>query len=267
MSKEFAAGFPKDENGWLLFPRDVEYRRNLFLPEVFEHPAKANMFLTESLIEYLSEPGETVLDPFGGTGTTMLAALLGRPVIMIDVEPQFCQMMEETAIWWRKRGLIPEEPIVSIVQKDCRQALPLVCNAIITSPPYSQALGGGTGLKDVGKGVKDASLRAYSGDAASALNLGRLNPFLFEKAMDKVFEKLAQSLIQGGSMAVIVKDFIKGGERFLLSDGIIRQAQRNGFAFVEWYKWATPGTAQRKLMKSKGSRVIEDEDILIFRKA
>lgn len=265
---EFAADYERDENGWVLFPRDVERRKELFPQEVFEHPAKANMFLTEELIYYLTEPGDHILDPFGGTGTTMIAALLKRPTTLIDIEPQYCRLMEETVLSWSttsRPGPLPAD--IHILHGDCRQVLPIPCNAIITSPPYSQALGGGTGLKDVGKSNVDSSLRAYSGTAASPLNIGRLNPFYFERAMDKVYQKLAECLPSGAPMAFIVKDFMRGGGRFLLSEGIIRQAHKNGFAFREWYKWATPGSAQRKLMKAKGSKVVEDEDIIIFRRA
>jgi modification methylase len=37
--------------------------------------------------------GDTVLDPFCGTGTTMVAALrYGRNSIGIDIEPEYCRM-------------------------------------------------------------------------------------------------------------------------------------------------------------------------------
>jgi DNA modification methylase len=265
---EFAADMPRDSNGWFLFPRDVEKRRGLFPDKVFEHPAKANLFLTEELVLYLSNEGDTVLDPFGGTGTTMVAAIWGRNVVVIDVEPQYCDLMNEAAEEWQQvkfRGS-PLLGSIKVVQGDCRQVLPIPCNAVITSPPYSIALGGSTGLKDVGRSNVQGSLSAYSGADASSLNMGRLNPFYFEQAMAKVYKGLADSLSPGGSLALITKDFVRGGSRFMLSEGIIRQASRCGLKLQDWFKWKTPGTAQRKLMASKGSQVIEDEDILCFRK-
>jgi ribosomal protein L11 methylase PrmA len=37
--------------------------------------------------------GDTVLDPFSGTGTTMLAALnTGRNSIGMDIDPEYCRM-------------------------------------------------------------------------------------------------------------------------------------------------------------------------------
>jgi DNA modification methylase len=48
--------------------------------------------------------GGTVLDPFGGTGTTALAAdALGRDAILIEVNPAFATLAEQ-----RLRGLFTE---------------------------------------------------------------------------------------------------------------------------------------------------------------
>lgn len=267
---EFAADYERDGNGWILFPRDVERRKELFPQEVFEHPAKANMFLTEELIYYLTEPGDTILDPFGGTGTTMIAALHGRPTILVDVEPQYCSLMRETYTNWQVWDWKPADVIV--VEGDCRQVLPIPCDAIITSPPYSTALAGGTGMKKLegGSANTDEKLRAYSGTTASPLNIGRLNPFYFERAMAKVFQGMADSLPPNGPVVLITKDIMRSGDRILLSEGMVRQAGRCGLRFAEWYKWNTSfaggGSAQRKLMKAKGSKVVEDEDIILFRR-
>jgi DNA modification methylase len=40
--------------------------------------------------------GDTVLDPFGGTGTTALAAVeLGRNSITIEIEPQYIDLIDK----------------------------------------------------------------------------------------------------------------------------------------------------------------------------
>lgn len=265
---EFAADYERNDQGWILFPRDVERRRELFPDEVFEHPAKANIFLTEELIYYLTEPGDHILDPFGGTGTTMIAALHGRLTTLIDIEERFCNLMAGAITKWASLNPAP----IFVRQGDCRQVLPIPCDAIITSPPYSTGLGGGTGMRRLqgGSANTDEKLRAYSGTTASPLNIGRLNPFLFGKAMVKVYKGLTASLPAGGPLAIIMKDIMRGGNREMLSSTVIRDAQRSGFKLAEWYKWNTAyaggGSAQRKLMKAKGATVVEDEDILLFRK-
>ena len=54
------------------------------------HPAPFPVELAERLIRLFSFAGDTVLDPFGGTGSTALAALrCGRNSITVDIEPKY----------------------------------------------------------------------------------------------------------------------------------------------------------------------------------
>jgi len=57
------------------------------------HPAPFPLELASRLIRMFSFQGDTVLDPFCGTGTTMIAALrYGRNSIGIDIEPEYCRL-------------------------------------------------------------------------------------------------------------------------------------------------------------------------------
>jgi DNA modification methylase len=57
------------------------------------HPAPFPLELASRLIRMFSFHGDTVLDPFCGTGTTMVAALrYERNSIGIDIEPEYCRM-------------------------------------------------------------------------------------------------------------------------------------------------------------------------------
>jgi modification methylase len=66
-----------------------------------QHPAPYPLELAERLVRMFSFAGDTVLDPFMGTGTTCVAAAnWGRNSIGIDVEPSYHQLaltrMQET---------------------------------------------------------------------------------------------------------------------------------------------------------------------------
>jgi len=57
------------------------------------HPAPFPLELATRLVRMFSFHGDTVLDPFCGTGTTMIAALrYGRNSIGIDIDPEYCLM-------------------------------------------------------------------------------------------------------------------------------------------------------------------------------
>lgn len=63
------------------------------------HPAPYPLTLTERLIRMFSFVGDTVLDPFMGTGTSNLSAgSLGRNSIGIEVEPAYFKMAESAVM-------------------------------------------------------------------------------------------------------------------------------------------------------------------------
>ena len=61
-----------------------------------EHPAPFPLELAYRLVRMFSFSGDTVIDPFSGTGTTMVAAMkAGRNSIGIEIDPEYCKMAEE----------------------------------------------------------------------------------------------------------------------------------------------------------------------------
>lgn len=52
------------------FRNDKALRDKLYTPESYAHPAKGNLFMWQHMIELYSSPGDTILDPMGGIGTT-----------------------------------------------------------------------------------------------------------------------------------------------------------------------------------------------------
>jgi DNA modification methylase len=58
------------------------------------HPAPFPLELARRLVRMFSFVGDTVLDPFCGTGTTMVAAMqAGRNSIGIEIDPEYCKMI------------------------------------------------------------------------------------------------------------------------------------------------------------------------------
>ena len=59
------------------------------------HPAQKPLSLMKFLVRYLSWPQDVILDPFAGSGTTILAAyLLGRDSIGIELSPEYIAIAE-----------------------------------------------------------------------------------------------------------------------------------------------------------------------------
>lgn len=58
-----------------------------------DHPCPKPESLMMQLVEQFTDPGETILDPFMGSGTTLIAAKrLGRKAIGIELEEKYCEI-------------------------------------------------------------------------------------------------------------------------------------------------------------------------------
>lgn len=56
------------------------------------HPCSFPVELAARCIRALSEPGELILDPFSGSGTTLMAAkMLGRRAVGIEISEEYCE--------------------------------------------------------------------------------------------------------------------------------------------------------------------------------
>ena len=61
-----------------------------------EHPTMKPVELVRKHIENSSDPGQTVLDQFGGSGTTLIACeQTGRNAMLMEIDPRFCDVICE----------------------------------------------------------------------------------------------------------------------------------------------------------------------------
>lgn len=127
------------------YRNDIALRRRLFIPEAMAHPAKMAALLCVDLFRRYTLPGQTVLDPFGGIGTTLVGiTLLGpRNVILHELEPRFVALAQASLDHVRG-SILPGLPLgeAVVLQGDSRH-LPLPdgeCAGVVRSPPYSNAI-------------------------------------------------------------------------------------------------------------------------------
>ena len=101
------SGFGKNVSNWV--GRDMAYPTNvLHMATECANKAHSAAFpsaLPEWFIKLFTKPGDMVLDPFMGSGTTVLAARsLGRSAIGIDTDEAYCRSVEEAIM-----GSIPDD--------------------------------------------------------------------------------------------------------------------------------------------------------------
>jgi len=262
-TETFAPEWPRNEKGWILFPKDTAggIRQALFPPEAMQHPAKYNFAMIESIIDYVSNPGDTIMDIMAGTGTIMIAALSGRSVVCIEIEKVYHDIMIQA-----KEVIAPAaDRSITILHGDCRDFLPIPVNHIIFSPPYAAILKTKTTVDEKWKTMHRSHVRqsAYSGDMR---NVGNLNKFLYNQAMEKIYGLCYQSILPGGTLTVIIKDYIQNSERVYLSKWVIKVCKSFGFIEKDWFKREATGSGYQDMWRSKGKATVDDEDIIIMRK-
>lgn len=262
---EFAPGYNKEpETGWFRFPADAEYRKALFPHLVLaDHPAKANVYMTQALIEYVSEPGEMILEPFGGTGTTMVAALIGRRVTIIELEKGYQEIIQQGM-----KSLDSFAPgaaaQISLLPGDVKRILPIVnfADHIVTSPPYGNILR----KKTMDKFTADTMTEGILTYSESPENIGNLNDFMYRQVMEKVYKKFYDTLKPGGTLSIIIKDHIEKGKRVEFGQEAHDDCKLAGFKLINWFKWRPQGTAYTSIHKAQGLTVVEEEDLIIMQK-
>jgi DNA modification methylase len=80
----------------LVRPSTLLHLEPEFSPNPTEHPARFPLSLPMFFIPLLTKPGQTVLDPFGGTATTAVAAeKLGRRWIVTEIDGQYASILPE----------------------------------------------------------------------------------------------------------------------------------------------------------------------------
>lgn len=266
MSKQFASEYPRTDEGWVKFPADSAYRKGMFPEEVNKHPAKANVYLIQSIIEYVSEPGQLLLDPMAGTGTLMVGALIGRDIICIEISPLFYKIQMDARAYLEKIAPGTGEHI-SIFNLPCQQFLPLhgdVVDHIIFSPQYAGIM--------YKKSVNDQWNKDIGYDFVEygnqPLNLGNMSDFIWGHEMEMIYKKCYDTLKPNGSMTLIVKDHIEKGQRVQLVQKATDASIRTGFIHNpdEHFKWAAPGMPYTAARRAKGIETVDDESIVILRK-
>jgi len=129
----------------LEFPATPGFKEweTFFTSDSTTHPAKMNLNLLHWIIETYTKPGEVVLDPMAGTGSTIiLAALLGRHGIAVEYESRFCDMIRANIELTERQATLISKGRMTCIQGDARELSKLLSEAdsIVTSPPYSDSL-------------------------------------------------------------------------------------------------------------------------------
>jgi len=262
MTKEFASGYDITDEGWYKFPPDADYRKRLFpFLNLSDHPAKANLYMLQACVEYVSEPEQLILDPMSGTGSILVAALVGRRVMCMEIEKEYQRIIQQGIQCMDEIAPGASNHIV-FIPSDCRLVMPVPVDHIIFSPPYGNILKKKS-LDKLSAEMLGEGLLFYSKDP---MNIGNLNDFIYRQEMSKVYKKCYDSLPDGGTLTIIIKNHIEQGKEVDFSGQARDDCLEIGFEQKDWFKWKPPGAAYTSFMRARGDKVVDVEDVVIMQK-
>ena len=205
-------------------------RRGRYLPASNRHPAKMLPTLARRAIETYSDPGDVVLDPMCGIGTTVIEAIhQGRKAIGVEFEARWAKVAAENIEHAHNQGARSSAHIVQGDARDLPQLLAATghrrardqrtapgrtgkfgrlahgrVDLILTSPPYGCGITEPEPPATIGDGpVSRKDTSNYGPDRRS---LGHARGHSYLTAMADIYSVCAELLKPGGFLVLVTKD-------------------------------------------------------------
>ncbi len=202
------------------------------------HPATFPIALAKKLIELFSHQGELVLDPFVGSGTTLIAASdLNRNSVGFDLQASYINLC--TTRLANNNNMFNRSCQIAI--EDDAHNIPLYLNretvkVIWTSPPYANLLNRKRKNKSrrYRKNEQLGKVEQYSQDQR---DLGTMSLKEYTKAMGDIFEGLLPLLQPKGHCVINVPDMWWENERITIHVSLIDELRRRGYELRNIIIW------------------------------
>jgi len=186
-------------------------RAGRYVPASMAHPGKMLPAIAAQAIADYTQPGDLVLDPMCGIGTTLVEAVhLGRDAVGVEYEPAWAQLARRNLHHASAQGATGHGQVVqgdarkigSLLDPDVAGRIALV----LTSPPYGASLHGQVTARP-GAGVEKRDYR-YSRDHNNLAHVG----------LDRLLDAMVDILIgcqpflrPGGIVAMTVRPYWERG--------------------------------------------------------
>ncbi|NMC62934.1 MAG: site-specific DNA-methyltransferase [SAR324 cluster bacterium] len=201
------------------------------------HPATFPIQLAKKVISLFTHKGELILDPFVGSGTTLVAAQdLDRNAVGFDLQEKYVNLCRERV---RATNLFTTSKQIAI-QEDAKHIpeylRPSSVSLIWTSPPYANLLN----RKRKNKSRRDrdngqlGKVEQYSQDPR---DLGTMSIEEYTKNMGDIFEALLPILKPKGHCVINVPDMWWENQRITIHINIVEEMRRRGYELRNIIIW------------------------------
>lgn len=204
------------------------------------HPATFPISLAKKVIALFTHEGELVLDPFVGSGTTLIAARdLRRNAVGFDLQEKYVDLCAERledcqTLFGEGQQVAIQDDALFIDQ----YLTPNSVSLIWTSPPYANLLNRRRKNKsrrgDERKNEQFGKIEQYSQDAR---DLGTMPLQDYTQAMGDIFEKLLPLLRPKAHCVINVPDMWWENKRITIHIAIVEELRKRGYELRNTIIW------------------------------
>lgn len=203
------------------------------------HPAVFPIAMAKRVIEQFTHKGELVLDPFVGSGTTLLAAQdLGRNALGFDLKPEYIELTKSRLVQQGVTEGCSQLAFCEDARKISSCVAPGTVKLVFTSPPYANILNRKRKNKsrrgDLRENSQYEKVEQYSQDQR---DLGTLNSEEYENAINDIFHDLKCVLCPKAHVLVNITDAWIDGKRVPLHINVINALRNAGYELRNTIIW------------------------------
>lgn len=203
------------------------------------HPAVYPISLSSRLIALFTHKGELVVDPFVGSGTTLVSAQdLGRNAVGFDLQSDYADLCAQRLLRATETDSSKQLAIVDDARNIPRYLRSETISLVVTSPPYANLLNRPRKNKsrrgDERKNEQYLKVEQYSQDSR---DLGTLDPEAFGLAMQDIFAGLLPLLKPKGHCVINVPDAWFENRRYTLHVIVIEALRNAGYELRNTIIW------------------------------
>lgn len=204
-----------------------------------KHPAVFPISLSSKVISLFSHKGELVIDPFAGSGTTLVSARdLDRNAIGFDLNEKYIELCDNRLRQLRLGNTSQQLAITDDARNISSYLEEETVSLIVTSPPYANLLNRKRKNKSRRGGERKnkqyMEVEQYSQDTR---DLGTLEPNDFGEAMEEIFAGMLSLLKPKGHCVINVPDFWWENTRITLHIIVIEALRRAGYELRNTIIW------------------------------
>ena len=203
------------------------------------HPATFPISLAKKVVELFSHRGELVLDPFVGSGTTLVAAKdCGRNAIGFDLKKEYIDLCKERI---RQNTLFGDTKQIAILDDAYNISAFLekeTVKLIFTSPPYANLLNRARKNKSRRGNERHneqfLKVEQYSQDPR---DLGTMDITKYTEGMGNIYERLLPLLKPKGHCVINVPDMWWENERITIHIALVEELRKRGYELRNIIIW------------------------------